>query len=247
MPSPSPPRPFLTAEWRHLAMVSYEADPERLRPFVPSGTELDLHEGRAFVSVVGFLFLETRVLGVPIPFHRRFEEVNLRLYVRREAADGWRRGVVFVKEVVPLRAVTWVARTVYEENYVTHPMRHEIQEGVDGPGDASARYAWSVDGDAHHVGVRSVVAPVQPREGSLDRFIAEHYWGYSSRRDGSTMEYRVEHPPWRVRAAAEADLRVDAAGFYGEPFGEILRGEPASAFLAEGSAITVHRGTCRKP
>ena len=118
---------FLTAEWRHLAMLNYEADPKLLAPFVPSGTELDLWNGKNFVSVVGFLFQKTRVLGIPVPFHRNFEEVNLRFYVRRKAPDGWRRGVVFIKELVPRRAIAWTARTFYNEPYLALPMAHQIE------------------------------------------------------------------------------------------------------------------------
>ncbi len=117
---------FLTAEWRHLAMLNYQVDPEVLRERLPRGIELDDHAGRHFVSVVGFLFLHTKVRGIPIPFHRDFEEVNLRCYVRREEQGELRRGVVFVKEFVPRRAIAWVARTVYNENYLALPMRHRI-------------------------------------------------------------------------------------------------------------------------
>ncbi len=80
------PAPFLTAEWRHLAMLNYEIDPVILRPFVPSGTELDSWNGKTYVSIVGFLFLKTRVRGLAIPFHQNFEEINLRFYVRRLGA-----------------------------------------------------------------------------------------------------------------------------------------------------------------
>ena len=77
------PRPFLTARWEHLAMLNFEIDPQRLAPLVPTGTELDFHEGRTFVSIVGFVFRDTRVRGWAIPRHRDFEELNLRFYVRR--------------------------------------------------------------------------------------------------------------------------------------------------------------------
>ena len=104
--------PFLTAQWRHLVLINYEIAPEIVRPYVPRGTEIDSFDGRTYASLVGFLFLDTRLRGVPIPFHRNFEEVNLRLYVRRKGAEGWRRGVVFVREIVPRLALAWVARTL---------------------------------------------------------------------------------------------------------------------------------------
>src|SRR5690348_18142677 len=102
-------RPLLTAEWRHLALLQYVVDPAVLLPLVPLGTELDSWEGRTLVSMVGFRFLRVRVLGASILFHTDFDEVNLRFYVRRRVAEGWRRGVVFVREIVPRRAVALVA------------------------------------------------------------------------------------------------------------------------------------------
>ena len=105
------PRRFLSAVWRNLVMLNYEIEPDILRPLVPQGVELDSWKGKYFVSLVGFQFLDTRVLGMPIPFHRNFEEVNLRYYVRRRVEKGWRRGVVFVKEVVPRWAIATRGRS----------------------------------------------------------------------------------------------------------------------------------------
>src|SRR5687768_2327991 len=82
---------FLSARWQALAMLNWEIDPAVLEPLVPQGTELDFHDGKTYVSMVGFLFLDTRVLGWPVPLHRNFEEVNLRFYLRRVAGDEIRR------------------------------------------------------------------------------------------------------------------------------------------------------------
>ena len=231
---------FLTAEWRHLVMLNYDIDPAVLTPFLPRGTELDLWQGRALVSMVGFLFLRTRVCGIPIPFHRNFEEVNLRFYVRRQAEDGWRRGVVFVKEIVPRAAIAFVARRFYHEPYLALPMLHRI-EGAD---DAvrSAEYSWQFRQRKNllRLVTAGTAQPLVP--GSEAEFITEHYWGYNAQPDGSTLEYRVEHPRWRVYAAADATFDCDVAGLYGESFRASLSEPPASAFLAEGSAVTVRRG-----
>jgi Uncharacterized conserved protein (COG2071) len=112
---------FLTAEWRALAMLNYEVDASLLRHFVPAGTELDCWQGKTLVSLVGFRFLKTRVLGIPIPFHRNFDEVNLRFYVRRAEATEVKRGVVFIREIVPRRAIAAVARAFYNERYLALP------------------------------------------------------------------------------------------------------------------------------
>ena len=237
------PSEFLTAEWRHLAMLNFEVDPKALHPLVPAGTELDDWQGRTFVSVVGFLFLNTRVFGIPIPFHRNFEEVNLRFYVRRKASDGWRRGVVFVKEIVPRVAIALTARIVYGENYVAVPMQHsiELEAGADGPRAVS--YSWRFRRRENRLELTVGGEADEAVEGSDVEFITEHYWGYARRRGGRTMEYRVEHPRWSVRRAVTARLDCDVAGLYGSPFVEFLQAPTASAFLADGSDVTVFRGT----
>jgi len=236
-------RVFLTAEWRHLAMLNYEVDPKILSPFVPAGTELDFFNGKAFVSVVGFLFLNTRVLGVPIPFHRNFEEVNLRFYVRRKADDGWRRAVVFIKELVPRAAIAFVARTLYNENYVALPMSHQIENISGQPEEIkSVAYSWRFRGDQNHLKLVTRGRPQPLIEGSGQEFITEHYWGYSVQRNGSTLEYRVEHPRWKVWETQTAELRCDVANLYGKQFADALNQQPSSAFLAEGSEIKVYGG-----
>ena len=54
---------FLTAEWPYMVMLNYEVPVALLEPYVPRATEVDQHDGRAFLSLVGFRFLPTRVLG----------------------------------------------------------------------------------------------------------------------------------------------------------------------------------------
>jgi uncharacterized protein YqjF (DUF2071 family) len=235
-------RRFLTAEWRYLLMLNYEIDPATLRPLLPKGTELDFWEGRAYVSMVGFRFLNTRVRGWTIPFHVNFEEINLRFYVRHRAEDGWRRGVVFVKEIVPRWAIAAVARWVYNENYVARPMRSQLRlpESTDDRG--AVEYSWRGPTQWNRLAAEFGGTALLIKPGSEEEFITEHYWGYVPQRDGSTVEYRVAHPPWRVWAALGAEFTCAAAEFYGPQYAECLGGKPTSAFVAEGSAIEVYGG-----
>lgn len=244
---------FLTAEWRFLAMLNYAADPKLLHPLVPPGTELDEWNGTTYVSMVGFLFLDTRVFGFPIPYHRDFEEVNLRFYVRRQGPEGWRRGVVFVKEIVPRRAIALAARLFYEEPYVALPMRHRVdRREAEGEGanslceNGAVEYGWRFQGRWNTLRVVTTGSPEPLREGSEAAFITEHYWGYTARRN-DCAEYRVEHPPWRVWRASEARLDCDVGALYGPAFVEPLAAAPLSAFVAEGSPIKVRRGTLLDP
>ena len=236
-------KPFLTAEWRYVAMLNYEIDPAVLHPHVPKGTELDSWNGKTLASMVGFLFQNTRVLGLPIPLHRNFEEINLRFYVRRKAQDGWRRGVVFVNEIVPRPAIALVARWLYNENYVALPTGNVICRAADGTRMIeSVKYYWTFQKRAQFFELITRGAPIDFIDGSQEEFIAQHYWGYSSQRKGGTVEYRVEHPPWRIWQAASARLDCDVENLYGRQFVKVLAAQPSSAFLAEGSAVSVSRG-----
>lgn len=234
-------RIFLKADWRWLVMANYEVDPELLQAHVPAGTELDTFEGRTFASVVGFLFLETRVLGLKVPGHVNFEEVNLRFYVKREGPEGTRRGVVFIKEIVPRPAIAWVARTLYKEPYEAMPMRHLVTPPA-GEDEGRAQYEWKLpSGRWCRLEATFLGDPEPLGVGTEREFIAEHYWGYNPRPGGSTTEYRVEHPPWRAWVARTIDLDADIASLYGPKFARPLSGPPASAFVAEGSPVAVLR------
>ncbi len=236
------PRPFLTAEWRCLLMMNYDIDPAILATLVPRGVELDLWEGRALVSLVGFRFLNTRVRGWPIPCHRDFDEVNLRFYVRRQVDGELRRGVAFVREVVPRRAIAWVARVVYNEPYVALPMRHTLDMARAAAGEpGSVRYEWKRG--AWCAISATTAGPPQPLiAGSEAEFIAEHYWGYTATRDGGTREYRVAHPPWRVWQTVNSHFDCDVERMYGPQFCRALTARPCSALVAEGSAVAVYPG-----
>lgn len=187
---------------------------------------------------MAFGFLGTRVLGFRVPFHRNFEEVNLRFYVRRRAPDGWRRGVVFVRELVPRRALAWVARVAYGEPYTAVPMRHSV-----GQESGHISYSWRWRGQWSSLQLRFVGAPSLPSEGTEEEFITEHFWGYTTRRGGGVSEYRVEHPRWKVWSTSSSSLDGDVQSLYGPEFVEPLSGRPSSAFLVDGSEVTVRSPT----
>jgi uncharacterized protein YqjF (DUF2071 family) len=229
--------PFLTATWRYLAMLNYVVDPGLIKRLIPAGTEIDYENGETFVSVVGFLFLDTRLLGLPIPLHRDFEEVNLRLYVRRKSADTWRRGVVFIRELVPRRAIALVARAFYGERYVALPMKHNIEHVDDG---LSVEYSWRRGKKWEFLKISASGEPQSISVGSHAEFITEHYLGYTCLRNGCG-EYRVEHPRWKIWNASSLEFQADVASLYGEQFAETLNQSPRSAFIADGSRITVQR------
>jgi len=228
-------RIFLTAEWKNLLMLNYAVDPALLQPFVPVNTDLDTHDGKTWMSLIGFEFNKTRVLGKAIPFHQAFEEVNLRFYVKRSE----RRGVVFIRELVPKVAVTAVARLVYGERYSCVPMDHSIETEA---GRTIAEYSWGSGSRRCVLSAETEGDGYLPQQDSLSQFITEHYWGYAAQKTGGTMEYQVEHPQWKVRNTKRAHFTGDAENYYGAEFAEVLDRPPDSAFLAEGSEVTVFKG-----
>jgi uncharacterized protein len=230
---------FLTAEWRDLAMLNYEVDPGLLRELVPFGTELDSWNGKTFLSLVGFRFLKTKVWGVSFPFHRNFDEVNLRFYVRRLDGAKVKRGVVFIREIVPRRLIATVARIFYNERYVALPMSHKIRS--DGS-VLAVEYGWKHRASRNKISVTAKGTPLLPENGSHEQFITEHYWGYAAQKDGGCMEYEVQHPAWKVWIVTDAKFEGDMKELYGREFDAVLKHPPQSAFLAEGSVVSVHRG-----
>jgi uncharacterized protein len=231
---------FLSAEWRDLVMLNYEVSPKLLRPYVPRGTELDSFQGKTFVSLVGFRFLNTKLFGIlPIPFHTNFDEVNLRFYVRRDNAGTNKRGVVFIREIVPRRAIALLARIAYGENYIALPMKHKAATNN---ATVTADYQWKLNGQWCRLHAQAAQPSIQPAEGSLEQFITEHYWGYSAQRNGGCVEYQVAHVPWRVWATSSAGVVGDCDVFYGAELSQILNRQPDSAFIADGSPVRVFQG-----
>ena len=222
-------------------MLNFPIEPSVLRPLTPRGTELDAWNGTTFVSLVAFRFLETRVKGLAIPFHQNFEEINLRFYVRFRGPDGWRRGVVFVKEIVPRQAIAAIARWLYNEKYQACPTRSKIVDPKKGTA-GGVEYGWKHAGAWLSLGAQFCGESTLPRENSEEEFITEHYWGYTAQRDGGTLEYQVEHPPWKVWTASEPTLAGNIDQFYGTEFAPALASQPSSAFIAEGSAVSVRKG-----
>jgi uncharacterized protein len=231
-------RVFLRAEWRKLAMFNYVVDPEILRSHLPANTELDFFKGNCFVSLVGFMFLQTQLKGIPVPFHQNFEEFNLRFYVRHLDNGTWKRGAVFIKEIVPKPMITMVARTVYKEPYETRKMAHLWEEH---PDHLSISYSWKTrQWNSASVKTGKILSEIET--GSEAEFITEHYWGYTRISDKITSEYGVEHSRWKMYETLQHDVQIDFLENYGSDFAGIQHKTPSSVFLLEGSGILVRDG-----
>jgi len=225
---------FLKAEWRKLAIINYEINPEILMKYLPVGTKLDFYQGKCYVSLVGFMFLNTKLLGPPIPFHRNFEEVNLRFYVKKKEGKKWKRGVVFIKEIVPKAALSLVANTVYKENYETKPMKNMIYHKDE---ELLVKYSWK-DKSWHSIEITAENLPLKMEANSEFEFITEHYYGFT-KKENKTSEYEVCHPKWDYYLVKNHQLEIDFKTIYGNDFECLNHQEPISIMLAEGSQIEV--------
>lgn len=234
-------RKFLEAEWNNLLMLNYEIDPAVLEPYLPAYTELDLWQGKALVSMVGFMFNNTRVLGIKWPFHVNFEEVNLRFYVRFFDGETWKRGAVFVSEIVPKPIIAVIANNLYNERYSAMPMRHSVKPSIV-KGYTDYCYEWKHNGQWSKLGgsIADGSFPIQP--GSPEEFIFEHYWGYNRVTKTKTIEYQVEHISWRTHQVLRPVFEADVTKLYGAAFEPYLRVQPFSAFFAQGSDVVVRAG-----
>jgi len=228
---------FLNAQWRKLIMANYPVDPAILRPLLPARTELDSWTGDVYVSLVGFQFREVRVRGLRIPYHTNFPEVNLRFYIRYKEDATWKRGVVFIREIVPLPAVTFVANALFRERYISLPMRYA--ESLDGQ-QLEVGYHWKYKGRWNRLVADANSDPQPLVTGSQEEFITEHFWGYAHAGANRTAEYQVAHPRWDIYTVRSYSIECDFGGLYGGAFAGLERQEPQSVFLAEGSAVEVY-------
>jgi uncharacterized protein YqjF (DUF2071 family) len=229
---------FLEAEWRKLAMANYPVDAKILEKYLPHKTEIDLWNNTCYVSLVGFMFKNTKVKGIKIPFHINFEEVNLRFYVRYKDQGKWKRGVVFIKEIVPKPALTFVANAIYKEHYETMAMSHNWKISDN---DLTVEYRWK-EKQWNSLKVTADKNPTPIISGSEEEFITEHYWGYTKVSESKTSAYEVEHPKWDVYKTLDYSIDVDFGAVYGQDFSFLTKAKPASVFLAEGSVIKVNAG-----
>lgn len=227
---------FLRAEWNNLVMANYAVPKELLLPFVPYKTELDFFQGEAYLSLVGFMFLNTKVFGIGVPLHENFEEVNLRFYVKYNNRGNWKKGVVFIKEIVPKRAISFVANNVYGENYATMSMRHFHE---DNKNNFSVGYEWEFKNRWNKLSAVVEKRASNIIENSCECFFADHYWGFTKYGATKTYHYYVEHPRWQTFKVLSYLVDADFGSLYGEQFAFLSNQQPKSVLMSKGSEINL--------
>ena len=228
---------FLKAKWKNLVFINYSIQPDVLKPYLPAGTELDFYHNKCYVSLVGFMFEDTKVLGLKIPKHQSFEEVNLRFYVKRFENNKWKRGVVFIKEIVPKKLITTVANNLYNEHYETKKMSNVLNIKED---SLQIEYDWEDKKTNNYIKISAYKMLTDIEVDSETEFITEHYYGYTKVSENKTFEYRVTHPKWKQYNIKEIDFNIDYGTSYGSQFGFLNTELPKSIILAKGSEVSIH-------
>jgi len=229
---------FLQAKWENLIMINYEVDRKILLPLLPPATELDTFNNKALVSVVGFMFNDTKIFGLRWPFHTSFEEVNLRFYVKHFDGTIWKRGVVFLSEIVPRPIIATMANLLYREHYSAKPMMHAMSVKKD---EIILTYKWKHLKKWNSIDVTAETSLSDIEQGSEEEFIFEHYWGYNKYNANTTIEYGVEHRMWQIHKVKKWSLDCDVASLYGNAFVPYLYADPCSVFLAKGSEVLIRK------
>jgi uncharacterized protein YqjF (DUF2071 family) len=228
---------FLSARWENIIMANYEVNPEVLAPYLPHGVELDFFNEKTYVSLVGFMFKQTSLFHIPIPFLGTFEEINLRFYVKRVEGNTIKRGVVFINETVPYKPVAWLANKLYKEHYTAIPTKNKIELNQH---SKHINYQWKINKNWNHLDVQTAAESEPMKPDSIEEFIFEHYYGYTKINKHATQEYKVNHPRWLINKVNDYSINCDFEAMYGTDFAHLSNKQPDSVIMAEGSAVTVN-------
>lgn len=232
------PYNFLVAAWQHLLVATFETEKKLLEKYLPYGTELHEWNGKYLLSLVAFMFNNTSLLGIPMPFYRQFEEVNLRFYVRQKTKEGWKNGVVFIKEVVPATLIGWVAHFLYRENFVALPMKHSIRQAA---GRLTVEYSWQIKQQTNYLKIITAEKPQLPGTGTIDSFITERYFAYTRKSNNRTLNFGIRHSPWKIYPLIDFSMKINVDALYGKEFCHTFEQQPVSVFLVDGSRTAVSK------
>jgi uncharacterized protein YqjF (DUF2071 family) len=227
---------FLRANWENLIMANYEIEPSTLAPYLPKGVELDFYNNKTYVSLVGFMFKNTRLFGLPIPFFGSFEEINLRFYVKKIENRKTKKGVVFINETVPFKIVALLANKLYKEHYISIPTKNSI----DITENKDIKFEWKINDRWNSLAVKSDTNKYKIEQGTIEEFIFERYFGFTKLSASSTQEYKIHHPKWMTHKILNSQIDCDFRSMYGDAFSMLNNQTPDSILLAEGSQVSVN-------
>ena len=227
------PRPFLTARWTDVLLLTFAAPLPLIRRLVPAGVEPDLWNGTAHVSLVALGMRQVRVRGWPVPGFTAHLQVNFRTYIRYRGEPG----VWFIREFVPSRLLAAAAWLTFGEPFGTVPISARVEAH-----EASVRASYQLERPelGWHVTMTGSRATRVPPPESAEHYFKERVLACRIRRDGTLAVFRVAHPPWEVRDVSAVDYRLDFGFLYGADWRFLNDASPVTAVYATGSDVTVY-------
>jgi uncharacterized protein len=196
--------PLFFATWRDVLMIHFEVDAEAVQRDVPF--ELDLWNGRVFVSLVAFTMRDMRprfggkwtaLLFRPIATHHF---LNVRTYVRH----GDECGIHFMAEWLTNRLAVMLGPATfglpYRHGRISYQTDLSHAHFSGHVADARTNHALAFEATTEPCALASGTAPdaghFQPcPAGSLDEWLMERYTAFNSA-NGNRRFFRVWHPPW---------------------------------------------------
>ncbi len=188
-------KPLFHVDWTDLMFHHFEVDSVELQKKVPF--ELDLYEGKAYVSLVGFhsskLWLDkcgkwTRYVNAPFATH---DFLNLRTYVKH----GGEAGIYFLTEFVNRKVSVLLGRMVYGLPYhrgTIHYSHHLGENNWGSVKDCRAGVSLAYESGSPSSGDLCIC-----NTGTLEEFLCEKYTAYTSLNE-NTLVFRILHEPWKT-------------------------------------------------
>jgi len=210
------PRPFLTARWADVLLLTFEAPADLIGRLVPAGVEPDRWHGRTHVSLVALGMRRVRLRGWPVPGFSAHLQVNFRTYIRYRGEPG----VWFIREFVPSRLLAAVAWLKFGEPFGTAPISVRVEEQ-----ESSLRASYRLEGPelGWHLTMAGSRATHVPPADSAEHYFKERVLACRARREVIAVDYRV-----------------DFGFLYGADWRFLNDARPVSAIFAPGSDVTVY-------
>ncbi len=201
---------FMFQKWEHLLFLHWPVDEKLLSASLPKDLRLDLYEGHAWVSVVGFRLTGLKVKPLTFIPWNDFSELNLRTYARDGAGN---RGVWFYSLDASDPFSVIGAKVLYGLNYRFASMQFRLQENSISYSSKTRFSPPEVKGEIEAELPETLVKDRDSANGGLDRFLLERYRFWSSRKSGKSKSSsaKVSHEPYEA-------IRLKSAIYKGNLF-----------------------------
>ncbi|MBO0324392.1 DUF2071 domain-containing protein [Muricauda sp. CAU 1633] len=204
-------------EWNNAIFLHWQVDIEELKRFVPDQLEIDLYEGKPWVSVVAFTMEKIRPKNFPsFPPISNFDEINIRTYVKQEDKSG----VYFLSIEGGTNLSCKVAKGISELPYRFSTIKRTENE------IESSNLEFN---DWMHV-VYQIGKEIKEKT-ELDKWLIERYALYQDSKT-AINEFEIHHLQWPIN---EIDIKTLEMNY--QRFGKLLGGNPNKVHFSKGIRV----------